>query len=1455
MNSAFKNILIAIVKSMAKSNDSEEIKCMIEALTWKYHGDDHAFLSEINLFGILRGQDDDSLLRKAWGKSVNTSIKEIFTILKQEDSIDYTLVKKLAELFEIAVILCVGKLKGEKEETAIQQNINFPKKNAFPSLERHVSAVDEYSAEILLRQAFVVIFQEFENADMNYKGFEGLDWGCWLRALIRKKRKDENERKKKKGKPQKQDYQYGEDEFYEEGQDEEEEEEEVDKKSDKESDLDDENKEIYNEIQEDQEMDEPDYDLNAVQFGEVWDLKTGRPVNRKKDGEKAVLEVSSNKMKEKMIKEMMEKEEKLLNDKLYLLYNPEFLQRMLNLLFKCVAVGLDEVTVVIGNPKYLGILFSLLLSSSPSHRILILKITSFLFKTLPCELFVDSILECLRKNPKFFEEKELSNLKNQKLVVSFFFKLLINIRKLTFTENIEFEEEYTISCELISLLRDIMKIPAWTNVMKDLIKNCIIEEKEYLQKMLAISLIGGEFNGLRYGGKILVNSNNDDLFDSNVLLKQNLNYPLDTATIVGFSNDYKDKISEEDKKKLCNDDPRFKISISLGNIEDERNPIVIVDSTIPKSISSLNALELSSVYRFNSIAIDSIPFEPSLYEIDDSLLDLFKWSVDPSNLTIAAPKNAYIKSLTLKCLENYLKNDNNIDILIRKNPNLCKNLMQLACEKVISQRLINLEISEERIHRLIKSSVETKLDLSELKSVSATISKNELEVLLGKDFATIKLLIYSGYQLGKINYFYELINFKEITKDIIEKPKDYLINLKEFIGNKGLVINYSDLRNNEFFDIACLAKFVITHDFDILKLAEEMGENLLEKKKEPKKEKKDIIKNKEKNSEIKVPNCIVNLAEKLFLDLESEINNQRNKEYVNIYKTVNIIDELADYGFPRDMCEEYVRENPQENLDTIIVEIAKKIEQKDSQDNNQALITDDDEQEEEDEEEEGEDGEEEGEEGEEKEEKECKEENEEIKEEEEDIDKNEEDEDENDEKFNKNVLKKNKKKKGKKLKENNDEKNEIFNNIENSKNSRLKSENLEKEEPNTCFKCKGEKEMQYLLEEKNSLYDILIDFEGLNKIDKIILFDKTNYNLGIYYARRSILRLFEIWPEDVENFLLKDVDLMLKFLKFICFEGIFSSASFCNNILLNRVCNLFNNYFEKNDKIKEFNDKIFENFVLEPIFNLEKRYVINENKSGNGYIGKLNNEEEIELASLDFSLKIAELFMKSKNKLISKKMVRLDLLYSILGLITVIKQNKFLGWGVMVFTINFTKFLEENMIKEEEENSMCVKMNIFENENFKLLHEYFQMIKAKEKLESHSKKAQILTELMIYLNLFQKRMSRFDNENLIKFLGESGIDLEKYKNIENLAEVYEIMTNYQENKALIASTWIQTSEELLKKEERTIDGDHFYYKNLHTYKVTIPFASDINVVFSEESQTDVGDSILFSSDAKGFFIL
>lgn len=60
-----------------------------------------------------------------------------------------------------------------------------------------------------------------------------------------------------------------------------------------------------------------------------------------------------------------------------------------------------------------------------------------------------------------------------------------------------------------------------------------------------------------------------------------------------------------------------------------------------------------------------------------------------------------------------------------------------------------------------------------------------------------------------------------------------------------------------------------------------------------------------------------------------------------------------------------------------------------------------------------------------------------------------------------------------------------------------------------------------MTDEKNRLYDSVVDSEGLNDVGKLILFKQTNHNLAIYYARRIILSLLESWPSNIPNKLLE----------------------------------------------------------------------------------------------------------------------------------------------------------------------------------------------------------------------------------------------------------------------------------------------------------------------------------------------
>jgi hypothetical protein len=289
------------------------------------------------------------------------------------------------------------------------------------------------------------------------------------------------------------------------------------------------------------------------------------------------------------------------------------------------------------------------------------------------------------------------------------------------------------------------------------------------------------------------------------------------------------------------------------------------------------------------------------------------------------------------------------------------------------------------------------------------------------------------------------------------------------------------------------------------------------------------------------------------------------------------------------------------------------------------------------------------------------------------------------------------------------------------------------------------------------MYDQAIDFEGFNNVGKIILFKQTCHNLAIYYARRAVLNLLEQWPEADSNLILDDKEAALKFLKMVSFEAIFSSSTYCNNSLLIRLRTLLTKYYEleaTHKTIASFNESLFAECVVAPIKDLETKYLKDKQiiipkkpkanaandkdknaLSGNFFTGRINNETELDLPFIDFSLWITQIMFNSTNPAVYSKALRPDLLFSVFGLLTTVRQNKALGWGMAIFSLNFLEFLRVK-IAEVLKIYPNLKNMLFSHEYVVRLHEYLHLMKQREKVESYSRRAQIVSELLISLNRF-----------------------------------------------------------------------------------------------------------------------
>ena len=162
---------------------------------------------------------------------------------------------------------------------------------------------------------------------------------------------------------------------------------------------------------------------------------------------------------------------------MFKLYNPEFLFRLLSLVYKCVILELDQVSIVC-TPKNIAILLSLLRTSPPPAKILLTKILVQLLKILPIELFEDSVVEFLSRkkasSKASYINKDLSESPN--MMVSLLVSIVHNIRKRTFQENIDYPEDYTFSSEIINVIRELLNHSQWQSTVK-----------EYLDYLLSVA--------------------------------------------------------------------------------------------------------------------------------------------------------------------------------------------------------------------------------------------------------------------------------------------------------------------------------------------------------------------------------------------------------------------------------------------------------------------------------------------------------------------------------------------------------------------------------------------------------------------------------------------------------------------------------------------------------------------------------------------------------------------------------------------------------------------------------------------------------------------------------------------------------------------------------------------------------------------------------------------------------
>jgi len=247
------------------------------------------------------------------------------------------------------------------------------------------------------------------------------------------------------------------------------------------------------------------------------------------------------------------------------------------------------------------------------------------------------------------------------------------------------------------------------------------------------------------------------------------------------------------------------------------------------------------------------------------------------------------------------------------------------------------------MYRLLQAASETDLNLSDLKDMTLTVKANnkEIEILYGKDFTNMKYTVLSGFNLDKVTKHHEVV--------YVDGSNDFLTKLDakalvSFIEDKAVLMNANDIGSEKYAEIVLNAKCVVTFGYDMQKFQEHWEQNQPKAASKAKLEKKDSAvmeisekedkdKKKKANKKVKYPNCLLNVNEKSFIDMIRELKEQKQKQFMNVFETKRVLDELVEFGFPKDICEQYLEENASVPLDIMINEISKILEQNDEEKN------------------------------------------------------------------------------------------------------------------------------------------------------------------------------------------------------------------------------------------------------------------------------------------------------------------------------------------------------------------------------------------------------------------------------------------------------------------------------------------------------------------------------------------
>ena len=974
-----------LIEKYLYNSDEKELNSFLDTLIWKYNIEDHQFLMDKNVFNIIKGMQNETI-RVAWGKSFLSETgpsKENYNTNKGlKSGIDETSLFRNQRYYRIEDMnysyplfsqprttddLALKKLDTVKSIVplfSVSKNLTYEILEVFEILssicldsvinnKENITDIDSTSA--LIKNIINIIFGEIDQASSNYIKYRGIS-----KRLVNQ-------------------YHL----FIEEGNN-----KEILKKQEKEKKVEEmidnirqQRREQINENmgdypEEDEFIDEFETDyldrgIDRLEIErKVSDLerKRAKESNIKTPEKKYyfyesdlenVYENAFGIKKEKKIFVTGEEILGMISAQWSVIYNPKFLHRLLQILYKISIQNAKILIDCINSTEYIYSLIKLMKYCSTPEKLLSAKILQNI---------------CLKTSKEKLEEVlELYQEDYGKKYNNFLELLLDNIyliRKKCWN-NCESNStgNYVLSNYLTRIIRELIHNNVYSSEFNNLLINLNISEcistEDYIKKEVIFSVLGSDFFGQAIDSRVLVpnplsnisspfdfsknskdikpitgtiigfSKNMNELFgitesNSKQLDKQNINnggfFPIrDEGGLFGNNNNVNSNNNESQKTEV-----KTEINITPNNDIENKVGILLDNSFINKS--ELNVQELfpkvfeqcKSMPIINSVNYQNINIEQ---KIIDNLIDFLEDKLSNNIKDITKNANNIINICTniirfLYSYFEYYSKNNNEKIKIQISPKLIKFFMNKAINPIFyGNQFLNLEFNEEKLYRVLNYTNENKESLEDIPKLSFNFISNKnylFQIFNAINNKNISLsntiinienkLIYSQIVDTGHHDFYIYSTKETLLTDIKNCLKPNFILL---LG-KNININIQDIfqtikESKKNYNI--LNYIIISDQIYTKSMKREENICYIQIVEDELKEIIDIIN--ELNSEVKKDEYNNEVLNMIFSCDKTEKKSKNEKE--------EILDELIkDFGFDKESVDKIMKENPDLDLNDII---------------------------------------------------------------------------------------------------------------------------------------------------------------------------------------------------------------------------------------------------------------------------------------------------------------------------------------------------------------------------------------------------------------------------------------------------------------------------------------------------------------------------------------------------------